>query len=307
MRLARFSEARLVREFLCSLSVLLFKFRLLRRMKSERDRKKGAPGLWVRAALLLLAVGGILNLFRSQLGGRREGEPVEVELAVVGHLSPAGLWREAGLPAGMGEPADPEMLRERLEQAAIVESVELQKAEGRGAVRLLVKERKPVAMLLCPAAGVGLLETEVSMLLDRWGVAVPASSYVGMGMDLERLPRITVLKIPGFGPGIRLQSPAIETAVAIIAGAEGAGLGVEVREVRQMNDYSIAVDFEGGLTVQFPFEDPAGQLQKLRQLQSYSEREGRKLKTVNLVLRRNIPATFAGESAEEKPGTDVQP
>ena len=144
------------------------------------------------------------------------------------------------------------------------------------------------------------------MFLDRSGVVMPAASFRDMEGDLDRLPRIQSLKTEGVVAGAQLLSPAIQTAMVVIEGAEESGAG-EVREVRQINDYSIVVDFNGGLTVQFPFDNPGGQLQKLRQLLSYAERVKRKLKTVNLILRRNIPVTFEEGTGEEFLEKSVQP
>lgn len=253
-------------------------------------------------------VGGAVgtSLWMRSGSAQRGGEEAEIELAVVGHHPPQELWRLAGLPVDLGERADLREVRRKLEGLPVVESVEVQGSVARGTVRMLVRERKPLAVLICPAAGVGTPGSEVSMVLDRWGVAVPMGSYAGVAGAMERLPKVQVLKIEGFAPGVRLKAAAVQAAVAILAESEKAsGLG-KVAGVRQLNDYSIIVDFEGDLTVQFPFEDPGGQMQKLRLMQSDAERQNRRLKTVNLVLRRNIPATFAAETAEEFPGRDVQ-
>lgn len=232
------------------------------------------------------------------------GPPVDVELMVDGRLSPDALWRAAGLPEGRGEV---EEVRARLGKLPVVESVERQRTAGFGPVRFLVRERRPVALLICPASGVGVLGSETPMVLDRCGVAVPVASFPGREEEVKNLPKVHVLKLAGFAAGVPLSSPAVQTAVAVIRGANEGVLKSAVSEVRQMNDYSIAVDFEGGLTVHFAFDDPAGQMQKLRQIQSYAENVNRKLKTVNLVLRRNVPVTFAGETGEQRFLEEVQP
>lgn len=223
---------------------------------------------------------------------------------VDGHRSPDALWRAAGLPEGHGNLED---VQARLAKLPVVESVERQRTAGFGPARLLVRERRPVARLVCPAAGIGVLGSESAMFLDRCGVAVPVASFPELGDEMNNLPKVHVLKVAGFAVGVPLTSPAVQTAVAVICGAQGAGIPNAVSEIRQMNDYSIAVDFEEGLTVHFAFEDPAGQMQKLREIQSYAENVNRKLKTVNLVLRRNIPVTFAGGAEEQVREPGIQP
>ena len=275
-------------------------------MKAKRNSKRGGSVRWFHVALFCFVAGGILAKWHQVTNRRAEPERVKVELVVEPYLTPADLWRDAGIQESLEELLDPESVKARLQTLPAVESIERQPLGGRGPVRLIVHVRKPVARFNCPAVGVGTPGGEASMFLDRSGVVMPAASFRDMEGDLDRLPRIQSLKTEGVVAGAQLLSPAIQTAMVVIEGAEESGAG-EVREVRQINDYSIVVDFNGGLTVQFPFDNPGGQLQKLRQLLSYAERVKRKLKTVNLILRRNIPVTFEEGTGEEFLEKSVQP
>jgi len=262
----------------------------------------------LRAALLLLGGGSFGEGLEA--AGFRE-EPLDlsaVELEVIGPGSEAFLWRKAGLAeaAEDGPELDGEDLVRRLREIPAVESVDVETAAGKG-IRMRVIVREPLAFLICPAAGIGTLPGERAMVVDRFGVAIPASSYENSAVDVARLPFLHALKVEPFQPGVVLPSRAIQTGVALLERRRKEGGLPAVRRLKQLNDYSILVDFEGGPRVQFPFDNLGIQLQRLRLLMSYAEDEDRRIERVNLVPKRNVAVTFAEESREQNPGSGVKP
>jgi hypothetical protein len=73
----------------------------------------------------------------------------------------------------------------------------------------------------------------------------------------------------------------------------------QIREISLAKGYCLAVTDKNHTQVAFAFENLDAQLQRLEQLLVYSDDSKQELATVNLMVQRNIPVTFA------KPAADV--
>ena len=72
----------------------------------------------------------------------------------------------------------------------------------------------------------------------------------------------------------------------------------QVREIDVSKGYCLLVTDKNHTRVTFGFDNLDAQLQRLEQFLVYSDDSKRELETVNLLVQRNIPVTFAKSPAE---------
>ena len=72
----------------------------------------------------------------------------------------------------------------------------------------------------------------------------------------------------------------------------------QIREIDLSKGYCLLVTDKNHTQVTFGFDDLERQLQRLEQFLVYSDDSKRELATVNLLVQRNIPVTFAKPAAE---------
>ncbi len=72
----------------------------------------------------------------------------------------------------------------------------------------------------------------------------------------------------------------------------------QIREINTSKGYCLLVTDKNHTEVTFAFENLDAQLQRLEQFLVYSDDSKRELATVNLIVQRNIPVTFAKPASE---------
>ncbi|MEM0970826.1 MAG: hypothetical protein AAGJ31_15835, partial [Verrucomicrobiota bacterium] len=188
------------------------------------------PGSWLLVLVILALFWG------AWAGWRTQKEEVTIPLSqvqiIVHGMAPTDKLMEAAGLTGGDSAFSPDDIVLRLEALPVVSGVTVEQAEE-GKMTIFIHERVPVARLVCPSLGVGLLPEEDSVLVDAQGVVVREESYFQKIPYL--LPPVHGLKPKYLEPGKEAPSHGIRCAAAVIARwDESEPLGSMV-EARQLN------------------------------------------------------------------------
>jgi cell division protein FtsQ len=257
--------------------------------KSKRSKKVFARrGLVV---LFLAVTAGVL-LFGAFMGLEYAGslffsrnpkfELKTINITSDGRLTPEFFCERAGLQTGTNLfSVDFDMLRKKLEEVPLVESVTIERKLP-DTLNINVIER--VAM-----AQVRWNPRALPFLVDRHGVIMP------MTRSGQSLPLVDGLKLEKIRPGDRIDNPGIRQCLDILAAADQLGLGSQVAfasfDIRYPDFVTAVVN--GDTTVRFPLHSGREKLIRLVSVLQLSNEQGRRVKTIDLTPDgRNVPVTF---------------
>ncbi|MFT5468738.1 MAG: cell division septal protein FtsQ [Verrucomicrobiales bacterium] len=183
-------------------------------------------------------------------------------------------------------------LQERLEAVSFIRSARIERhLPDRLFIQL--EEREPIAWLSAPRLGIHPRGTgRHSILLDRDGVPMRFEELLG---SFDHLPVVAASGEGDYPIGKPIPDESLRVASALIEWwVEKPALGAgAIQEIRQINDYSIQTEFEGGLAVTFGIRDLTRQLSNFDLILRHASMERRKVLTVNLIPRKNIPVRYA--------------
>jgi cell division septal protein FtsQ len=184
--------------------------------------------------------------------------------------------------------------REKLARIPQVENIEVQRVLP-STVNVRITERRPVAWLTSqftddPAAG-------AAFLIDPRGVLmVPhreASAHY-------RLPVIHGLATGNIQPGDTLATDEVRTALDLIRLNDG-NARFQIRGLDLSRGYCIVATDRDQARATFGLEDLAGQVERLNRVLDYCDLSQREIQTVNLMVQRNMPVSFAPLDPAAKP------
>ncbi len=166
-----------------------------------------------------------------------------------------------------------------------------------GTILIDVQQRTPVAWLECPDKAIAAKVPGYGCLLDDQGVVLPNTSRQAAD---QKLPVISVEKLPRIVPGKQVESPAALAALMLLQLYEQSPLHEQHRltKVDATRVHALVARFDSGLSATFPANgDPVAELNRLqRTLEAASQRNWR-VATVNLLVERNVPVTLQGSTA----------
>jgi hypothetical protein len=114
------------------------------------------------------------------------------------------------------------------------------------------------------------------------------------------LPLIVGCGSESLAAGKTIESPDVKAALELLRLSTRSFMQTrfQVREIDVSKGYCLAVTDKNHSKVTFGFENLDLQLQRLEQFLIYSDDAHREIATVNLLVQRNIPVTFAKSPAE---------
>jgi cell division protein FtsQ len=268
----------------------------------SKTRSKPSKKTFFRRGLVVLLLAGLALLLLAGIfiGLKYAGslffsrnpkfELKNINIASDGRLPPEFFCERAGLQAGVNLFAlDFDLLRKRLEEVPLVESVSI---ERKLPDTLNIKVIERVAM-----AQIRWNPRALPFLTDRCGVVLP------MTRSGQALPLIEGLKLEKIRPGDCVDNPGIRQCLELLAAADQLGLGAQVAfasfDIRYPDFVTAVVN--GETTVRFPLHSGREKLIRLVSVLQLSKEQGRRVKTIDLTPDgRNVPVTFY----ELEPGKD---
>ena len=174
-----------------------------------------------------------------------------------------------------------------------------------------VTERHPLAWLDCPEQDIFPKVKANGILLDEEGVALPCQQ---MRQEYVNFPSISARGLAAVKPGRAVGSDQLVGALELVTVSNEMlyDHGLEIVEIKLVNDYSMLARFNNHTKVTFKPTDIERQVEDLRGIFEDSMRKNRLLETVNLLPERNIAITFArtrpaSASLAIPRGTPVEP
>jgi cell division septal protein FtsQ len=152
-----------------------------------------------------------------------------------------------------------------------------------------VTERMPVAWVTAhenadPSADPGAL------LIDHDGTLIDLKSRK---VEYCHLPVITGVNVENYEAGQTVDLPEVRAAIELIRLTGENPARYQVRSIDVSKGYCLAVKDERHATNLFPLENLAAQLDRLAVVYAHADACHEEIQTVNLLVQRNIPVTFA--------------
>jgi len=182
-------------------------------------------------------------------------------------------------------------VRERLQQLAQVDEVQVVRKLP-AEIDLKITERKPIAWITSEKELNDPFVSEAAFLVDARGVLMREKrllpEYLG-------LPLITGCAAEPLQPGRTVASFESKAALELLRLSTRSFMQTrfQIRQIDLSKGYCLVVTDKNHTRVTFGFDNLETQLQRLEQFLVYGDDSKQELATINLLVQRNIPVTFA--------------
>lgn len=187
-------------------------------------------------------------------------------------------------------------VHDRLQDLPQVDEVEvIRKLPAEIDIRIV--ERKPIAWITTEKQMADPFSSDAAFLIDARGVLMKEKKllpeYLGLpvvlGCDSESLE-----------VGKTVEAPETKAALELLRLSSRSFMQTrfQIREIDVSKGYCLVVTDKNHSKVTFGFDNLDTQLQRLEQFLIYSDDAHREIATVNLLVQRNIPVTFAKPAVE---------
>ncbi len=187
-------------------------------------------------------------------------------------------------------------VHDRLQELPQVDEVEvLRKLPGEIDVHIV--ERKPIAWISSEKQIADPFASDAAFLIDARGVLMKEkkllSEYLG-------LPLIVGCHGESLEAGKTVESPETKAALELLRLSSRSFMQTrfQIREIDLSKGYCLVVTDKNHSKATFGFDNLDTQLQRLEQFLIYSDDAHREIATVNLLVQRNIPVTWAKSPVE---------
>jgi cell division septal protein FtsQ len=188
-----------------------------------------------------------------------------------------------------------EHVHDRLQQLPQVDEVQVVRKLP-AEIDIHIIERKPVAWITDQTQIVDPFASEAAFLVDGRGVLMKEKKLLP---EYLGLPLITGCTSEPLEPGRIVESFEAKAALELLHLSRGSFMQThfQIREIDVSKGYWLLVTDKNHTRVTLAFENLAAQLQRLEQLLIYADDSKQELATVNLLVQRNVPVTFAESPA----------
>jgi cell division septal protein FtsQ len=166
-----------------------------------------------------------------------------------------------------------------------------------GEIDIRIVERKPIAWITSDKQISDPFASEVAFLVDARGVLMKEKKLLP---EYLGLPLITGCTSESLEAGKIVDSFEAKSALELLRLSTRSFMQTrfQIREIDISKGYCLLVSDKNHTRVTFGFDNLDAQLQRLEQFLVYADDSKRELETVNLLVQRNIPVTFAKNSVE---------
>jgi cell division septal protein FtsQ len=160
-----------------------------------------------------------------------------------------------------------------------------------------IVERKPIAWITNEKEISDPFASDAAFLVDARGVLMKEKKLLP---EYLGLPLIVGCTDDSLEPGGTIQSFESKAALDLLRLNMGSYMQTrfQIREIDLSKGYCLVVTDKNRMRITFGFDNLAAQLKRLEQFLVYSDDSKRELQTVNLLVQRNVPVTFAQPASE---------
>jgi cell division protein FtsQ len=164
-------------------------------------------------------------------------------------------------------------------------------------IDIRVLERKPVAWITSEKEISDPFASDAAFLVDARGVLMKEKKLLP---EYLGLPVILGCSSESLEVGKVVESPEVKTALELLRLSTSSFLQMrfQIREVDISESYRLLVTEKNRARVTFGYNDLETQLRRLEQFLGYCDNSKQELATLNLLVQRNIPVTFAPRAVE---------
>ncbi len=187
-------------------------------------------------------------------------------------------------------------VHDRVQQLPQVDEVQVTRKMP-AEIDINVIERKPVAWITGEKQVLDPFTSEAAFLVDVRGVLMKEKKLLP---EYLGLPLIVGCATESLEPGKTVESFEAKAALDLLRLSTRSFMQTrfQIREIDVSRGYCLLVTDKNHTRVTFGFDGMDAQLQRLEQFLVYSDDAKRELETVNLLVQRNVPVTFARPAAE---------
>jgi cell division septal protein FtsQ len=182
-------------------------------------------------------------------------------------------------------------VHDRLQQLPQVDEVQVERKMP-NEIDIQVTERKPIAWITSEKTVANPFASDAAFLIDARGSLMKEKKLLP---EYLALPLITGCSSEALVPGKAVDSFEAKAALELIRLTTTSFMQTrfQIREVDVSKGYCLLVTDKNHTQVMFGFEHLDTQMQRLEQFLVYSDDAHREIESVNLLVARNIPVTFA--------------
>ena len=187
-------------------------------------------------------------------------------------------------------------VQEQLQTLPQVDEVQIVRTMP-SSIEIKITERKPVAWITSGKELGNPFGTDGAFLVDARGVLMREKKLLP---EYLGLPVIVGCSSESLESGKVVETFEAKAALELLRLSTGSLMQTrfQVREIDVSKGYCLVVTDKNHTRVTFGFDNLEAQLQRLEQFLVYTDDSNRELETVNLLVQRNIPVTFAKTAIE---------
>ena len=187
-------------------------------------------------------------------------------------------------------------IHDRLQQLSQVDEVQVERKMP-NEIDITITERKPIAWITSEKTVTDPFASDAAFLVDARGVLMKEKKLLP---EYLALPLITGCSSEALVPGKTVDSFEAKAALELLRLTTTSFMQTrfQIREVDVSKGYCLLVTDKNHTRVMFGFDHLDVQMQRLEQFLVYSDDSQRQIETVNLLVARNIPVTFAQPASE---------
>ncbi len=187
-------------------------------------------------------------------------------------------------------------VHDRLQQLPQIDDVVVERNLP-GEINIRITERKPVAWITSEKTVSDPFASDAAFLIDARGVLMRQKKLLP---EYLGLPLITGCSGESLVEGRTIDSFEAKAALELLRLSTRSFMQTrfQVREIDVSKGYCLVVTDKNHARVTFGFDDLETQLQRLEHFLVYTDEQKQELETVNLLVQRNTPVTFAKPAAQ---------
>jgi cell division protein FtsQ len=187
-------------------------------------------------------------------------------------------------------------VHERIQQLAQVDEVQVERKLP-NEIDITITERKPIAWITSEKSVADPFASDAAFLVDARGTLMKEKKLLP---EYLALPLITGCSEEALDPGKTIESFEARAALELLRLTTTSFMQTrfQIREIDLSKGYCLVVTDKNHAQVTFGFDDLEEQMSRLEQFLVYSDDSEREIATVNLLVARNTPVTFAQPAAE---------
>lgn len=187
-------------------------------------------------------------------------------------------------------------VHDRLQQLSQVDEVQVERKMP-NEIDITITERKPIAWITSEKTVTDPFASDAAFLVDARGVLMREKKLLP---EYLALPLITGCSSEALVPGKTVDSLEAKAALELLRLTTTSFMQTrfQIRDVDVSKGYCLLVTDKNHTRAMFGFDHLDVQMQRLEQFLVYSDDSQRQIETVNLLVARNIPVTFARPASE---------